>query len=220
MYTHTGGKNNLGHSPWSWAFNVPPRCLLYRTIWSLQRQVLPQPLCQCGPNIFGCHFQNCGAGYLTAPQLWRYISSPHQESWCLCRDFHIGHTLYGTCHHTPFFQFQNHCYIWATPFSYPSPLLLSLRSTVEFLSYEKALIRLGSVFVGPGSTKGITNPWEKSETQNFLDWWRAKLSFHLPVRLLTGGRQSIYLPNKLFCHECLLSSREWVGRAGISSARN
>lgn len=66
---------------------------------------MTQPLCQCDPNIFGYNFQDYGARYLTAPQLWKYISSPHQKSQCLSRDFHIGHTVYGTHHHIPFFQF-------------------------------------------------------------------------------------------------------------------
>lgn len=152
---------------------MPLGCSLYKTSWSMQGQV--QTLCQCGPSIFGSNFEDGGAGELVVPHLWKHTSSSHQKSCCPLGNFHMGRTLYGTHCRIPFLQSQEPwLHLCNSLLLTQSPSLPSEEHSYSVSPFPPQNSgKVGqqvpsSFYVGPGSTKGITNSQEKSESQNHL----------------------------------------------------
>lgn len=163
---------------------LPLRGSLYKTS-SIHRQVMPQPLRQCGPSVTGWNSQGCGAGCLAALTSGNTSALPIRSPAVSLGTSTQATALHRTHHYMPFFQSQEPLLHLGNSLFQPSPLLFHPRTTqLSSLLKEKSLDEVGQQVSSPGSTKAITNPWEKSETQTFLERLvGAKLPFHLYASL-------------------------------------
>lgn len=157
---------------------------------------MPQPLCQCGHDIFGYNSQDYGGRNLAAPHLWKYISCSHQKSCCLLGDFPIGHNpLWNPSPH-PFPPVLGNTARFGqlpsfSPVSTQPPSLASEKYIPTLPSHRKVLMRsdswcLAAFVLGQEAQKSLPTP---GEIRNRNSWVGGGQSYLFIFLLLSSKKR-------------------------------
>lgn len=129
LYILRGKKRQLRKQPLVFGpSRLPLRGSLYK-IPSTHRQVMPQPLRQCGPSVTGWDSQGCGAGCLAALTSGNTSALPVRSPAVSLGTSTQATALHRTHHYMPFFQSQEALLHLGHSLFQPSPLLFHPRTT-------------------------------------------------------------------------------------------